>query len=578
MFLGGTAFLAEFLGYPGGLVDYASAFVLQCCQYGWLGAAIATLIAWSLCRATKLVLSTVAHTSRVQAAHLVPALFLLAIHNRYDPAAVVVSLGLALATGAAAAYALALRRGAWLRAAVFCGSLVALWYVAGLGPALFFALLGGTSEVAGPTRWLSGTCCLIACGALYAVVFLIGGTKPADTFTDWGGRCCLVTTISLCVCILAMTAFSAALRRTEEAACDTPGEHGASWKTRCLALCRSAPLQWAILGCFLLAGTVFLQQSFDQRRKRALLIEHMAQRQDWEQVLATASSLPELSTASRLHVLRALYHTGRLADDMFSYPQVQARELLPEIDQGLDFCRALSVTLLELGQVNLAEHYAHESLEHEGDRPDTLLLLVRINILKGRTQAARTFLNLLAKNPFQRSRAKQLLDALDADPQMRGDAAIGPIRSIMPATDIVGCHVPTAALLQQLLGTNRRNRMAFEYLMAHFLLTQQLDQFAENMKRFEEYGYPALPRHYEEAIVMLARFRDPLVPESQARAIRKETLQRFAWFDEIAHRHARDLSSVQSLLAREFGNTYWFFSLYGYTPGAAPTPATGDGL
>ena len=57
--------------------------------------------------------------------------------------------------------------------------------------------------------------------------------------------------------------------------------------------------------------------------------------------------------------------------------------------------------MFELGQVNEAEHMAQESLEFDGDRPDVLRVLAKINIIKGRPQAAAVFLNALRQIPFR---------------------------------------------------------------------------------------------------------------------------------------------------------------------------------
>ncbi|MCY3022703.1 MAG: DUF6057 family protein [Planctomycetota bacterium] len=564
VFFTGTDFLEGFLSCPGGLVNYASAFLLQCCQLGWLGAAIASVMAWLICGATRVLLGRIAGRP-VKAAHLIPALLLLVIHNRYDSPVMSISIGLALATGLAAGYVLLPFLSTWLRAATSCVALVGLCYVAGPGPALLFAVLSGMFELMRCRRWLAGSICFLAGAALAVAVAHITGTMPGNALASWQDRHSLAATLAAYLYIPLAAAILAALGGAPAAG--RPDMAKASWRTKCLACCRSTRVQWTFLACALLAAAVFLHRSFDRNRKTLLQVECLARQQQWQPLLEVAATLSEQTASARLHTLRALYHTGHLADGMFAFPQREGQELLPEIDEGLDFCMALSATFLELGQVNMAEHYAHESLEHDGDRPETLELLATVNVLKGRTQAARIFLNLLKKSPFHRRRAEQFLRALDADPRMSEDKEIARIRSVMVTTDFAGSHAPTASLLQQLLHTNKGNKMAFEYLMAHFLLAQQLDKFAKNLERMDGLDYPAIPRHYEEAILIYQRPKPPPPVDLHGRTIRAETLQRFAKFDEIARRHLRDLPSIQPSLAREYGDTFWFFALYGYTPG-----------
>ena len=58
------------------------------------------------------------------------------------------------------------------------------------------------------------------------------------------------------------------------------------------------------------------------------------------------------------------------------------------------------------------------------------------------------------------------------------------------------------SLLLRLLKRNRHNRMAFEYLMAHYLLTDKLEKLVANLYRFGDFDYPQLPRHCQEALII----------------------------------------------------------------------------
>ena len=48
VFLFNSRFLREHLAYPGGLADYAGAFLLQFYRYSWLGALLTTILALGL--------------------------------------------------------------------------------------------------------------------------------------------------------------------------------------------------------------------------------------------------------------------------------------------------------------------------------------------------------------------------------------------------------------------------------------------------------------------------------------------------------------------------------------------------
>ena len=57
VFLTGTAFLRTFLGRPGGLVEYVTAFLTELCQNRWLGPAAITLAVLLMCLATRALLT-----------------------------------------------------------------------------------------------------------------------------------------------------------------------------------------------------------------------------------------------------------------------------------------------------------------------------------------------------------------------------------------------------------------------------------------------------------------------------------------------------------------------------------------
>ena len=118
-------------------------------------------------------------------------------------------------------------------------------------------------------------------------------------------------------------------------------------------------------------------------------------------------------------------------------------------------------------------------------------------------------------------------------------------------------------LLLDLLEKNRQNRMAFEYLMAWYLLNGELDRFAQNLERLDDFSYSEIPRLYEEAILyMLNRGK---VVKLHDRQISKESRQRFVDFLNIYNRHDRNKNTALKELKKKYGDSYLFYSLYGFS-------------
>jgi hypothetical protein len=296
-------------------------------------------------------------------------------------------------------------------------------------------------------------------------------------------------------------------------------------------------------------------------RKQVAEMDYYTSRADYERVLAVARRLPrdqmEFSSEARLHL--ALYHTGRLGQDLFSYRNQSQWELLPGLGGGLASCRAQSQTLMELGLVSEAEHLAHEALENDGERPELLQRLAQVNVLKDRPKAARVFLNVLSTMPFQAGWARSWLRSLDQDPRLTSNPELQSIRSLMPTNDLAHQALPAEGLLIQLLRCNSSNQMAFEYLMAKFLMDSQLNKFVERLGQLDNFKYAGLPRHYEEAVLLYETLSRKTV-DLRGRSIRPETTERFRRFMQAMNQHVMDTEAGRRAMARDFGNTYWYYS------------------
>ena len=127
-------------------------------------------------------------------------------------------------------------------------------------------------------------------------------------------------------------------------------------------------------------------------------------------------------------------------------------------------------------------------------------------------------------------------------------------------------EVDLEAMLLGLLERNSANQMAFEYLMAHYLLTRQLDKMAAQLHRLDD--FPAfddlrVPRHCEEALVLHLATTKRRHFDLGRRQIRAETWRRFGEFLRIEREFRPDVSAAFDALRPEFGDTYFFSFVFG---------------
>jgi hypothetical protein len=324
-------------------------------------------------------------------------------------------------------------------------------------------------------------------------------------------------------------------------------------------------IRTAVLVAVSLATVYF---SFSGIRRDSCRTLYLTECQMWPQLLEHVRNLPRehYNIIDTQCANRAMYHTGRLAEDMFSYSQQPGSLFsLLNIINGI-YGRVGSSVLIDLGYVNYAEKRVYESLEDIGEDPFLLQRLVLINLVKGQTQTARIFLNVLAKDLIYGKQAKELLHRLDADPQLTTDKGIQYLRSIMPTEGLIFSmqqeKEARETLLLNLLKRNKHNKMAFEYLMAEYLLANQLDKFVQNLWRLDDFDYPKIPRHYEEAILYYSELTGKKV-DLRGRKMSLLSVNRFMEFINTINRFKPDKKAAYNALVKDFGGSYLFYNAFG---------------
>ncbi len=314
-------------------------------------------------------------------------------------------------------------------------------------------------------------------------------------------------------------------------------------------------------------------------RSGLLYAEYLLDDERPGEALASLAQSPDDSDPGRFLTMYALARTGRLPWDMFHHPQLDSSDALLLRDTRWDTISVLadwrSDLYLQLGRVNESQRWAHEALAMEGETPRVLERMALTYILSGNPDTARTFVRALEKVPFQAARAQQYIAALDRDPGMRSDPLVARIRPLMLRKDYVG-DWSTEQILQQCLEANPSNRMAFEYLLAHYLLTSDLRGFASLAPRLKDF-YRGMPTHVQEALVGFRNENGSLPPGIDGSVIDGEIESRFRSFLEIFVRHQNGpAEEAWKELAPGFGETWWFFHVFGRTAAVPPPQARTD--
>jgi hypothetical protein len=565
----GMEFLKSYLPYQGGPAAYASAFLSQLYNWSWLGAMVITSVAGLLFLATAGVFKYLGGT-RVRALHYVPAVLLIMLCGQFrHPLAAALALLAALLL--VNLYMWLAPRNGWLAAAAFVALFAAAYYSAA-GACLIFAALCAIFELLSRRRLLLGAVFVVLAPILALLaehyVFRINTIQasmrllPPRLLTPSLGS--LRASLFLyCPAAGLLIALRNRFFPRRAPAPEKQADHSsvqATWPGRWARIQRS--LESPLL---VLLAVIPLYCSVDAHTRRILKFEYYSHHGMWREVLQEADRVPveQLSTPLLCDISRSLYQTDQLPENMFRYVQ-DPDGLVPKFKGSAAssclFLAEASDVWLDMGYMELSEHSTHELLDLTGEKPGLLQRLALINIVKGETGAARVFLGALSKDPVYGEAGRRDLERLKSDPGFAADPEVQRLRSLRITEDSPE-YTTQEEIFLGLLKANRKNRMAFEYLMAYYLLACRPDKVAQNISRLGDFEYREIPRHYEEAILLQAAITGQGV-DLHGRHIRPETVKRFADFCSIAERHGDDVRAALTEAAEHYRDTYFWYFLH----------------
>ncbi len=573
-FFRGAAFFRSFTAYPGGLAEYIGAFLAQWFYFPWAGALVIALQAFLLTVCAGIILDA-AGASRFHWVHFAFPIGLLIVSSHYAYLfAATTALTLALAF-VCLYIAIASRLRPLGAALAFLALSACVYYAAG-GSYLLFAVLCAIYE-RHRTRWaLTAIYLSSAAGVPHVVGVLLFRVSPTMAFalglplwTRTGfampDEVFSVTMAALFLVLPAALLLDALARLAlHHRSSAKPKKHHRTGRSPAHALAsawaQKPLLRWTAGFVILLVATAAATVSCDGTRKATFQVHRHACERKWPEVLRVARNAA-LSVSTINAVDRALYHTGRLGSDMFAWPQRPEALLVSGQDQDMTFWTKFD-TQLDLGLINMAHKNYTECLEIYGPHPLILKRLALANLAKGHLDAAHIYLGALSKTLFHARWACDYLARLADDPTLTTDERIAQLRSVCMEADFPTVFVPAERQFQTLLNENEHNRMAFEYLMSSYMLTRELDKFVANLGRVHTFGYGPFPRHYEEAILVYAYTkRQPVF--LHGREIDPRLKQNIERFSRTFNRYGKNKQAALRELAAGYGDSYFFFNLYG---------------
>ncbi|MHC4565332.1 MAG: DUF6057 family protein [Planctomycetota bacterium] len=556
-------FFNGFFSYPGGLNELISGFFSQFFYYSWTGALLLVLVFASVTWNTKLLIGSISSNRPILYLHLVPSVFLLALHSNYR-FPLVLTLGLLWTLFTVNIYIRLAPSKTILRLPLFLILQAMLYYVTA-GQAFVFSLLVILYEVVHyrktvlPLVYVLSAALLPYVGASTIFVVRIQDAYTMHLTSSDSYKLAWPSWVLYALFPLAVILAMFQRRSVRSGQENTNSFSGKFLYRRSI----STRLLQGIIFLFLLG--VMALYSYDKKEKAFLLIDRYARSGQWDRVLDMAQKGLPVSSLVQCQVNRALYHTGRLCDETFSMAQLFGSNglFMHESLRG-HYALQHSDLFFDLALINESEHWAYEAIAANGDTAWNLQRLVQVYLLEGQRDIAAKYLRMLQKTVWHKAWATEHQEYLSDSNDFWANPRSQYIRKMMPVSDFLVSPTEPELCLEELLN-NTKNRMAFEYFMAHCLLEGEIGRFMKHLHRLNDFDYPRIPRHFEEAMLIYNQLTGGKGISLPGKSISEETIRKFNDFNSIRAKHRNSKEAAYEEL-KKYRNTYWFYGMYLHKP------------
>lgn len=311
---------------------------------------------------------------------------------------------------------------------------------------------------------------------------------------------------------------------------------------------------------FLFVVTGFaLRAGYDAGTRRFLRLEKMVFEQNWDAVIETFENNDFGDKISEHYYFLALSEKGWLCDRMFrGNPQFGAGSLIIPWEYRADVINRGGYFYYAIGLMNEAHRWAYESMVTQGYQPQNLKMIVKTNLVNGHYKVAGKYVSILKRTLFYKKWASRY-EAMCNDPGLiRDDPELSEKIGLLPETDFFINVEQPAANLAYLLQANAKNRKAFEYGLAWALLSKNVEAISGELPLFKEMGYTKLPRHIEEAALVINSIQRNELGETEGYTISPETISAYEAY-ATEYRKFRGSPRLQTVMRNRASDTFWYY-------------------
>lgn len=301
-----------------------------------------------------------------------------------------------------------------------------------------------------------------------------------------------------------------------------------------------------------------VHHSADYTKEDIMAYDYLAYKKQWDMILDRAERRMPDNPYSVAGLNLALAMTGQMPDRLFDYFQNGVEGLRPSFKlvalSGLN-----TVELLwNLGFTNDDQYLAFEINQSIPDNQMSSRMLQRLaetNIVKGNYDIARKYLQTLQNTIYYRKWANENLALLDlADEEAINSYSVyGKRREVNIKNDYFHSNY-FDEMLKKNLADNPTHKMAYDYLMAYYLLNLDFDNFY-NFFSMINFG-DRIPRSYQEALCLMW-VQKHTTWDGMPWPVGADTKRRM----EAFMRDYRNNIGKEALIERH-GNNFWSYAIF----------------
>lgn len=519
----------ETIGRLGGLGEYVTRFLVQFYHLPLLGGAIVALLLVALQQGMQRVIQCATSSSALWPLSYVPSIYYWALlcNEDYTPVGL-----LALAAAVWVAVGIARISNGWLRSIVTIVGLIALWLAVG-GAAVVALVAVVAIELATKRDWRVLTSAAIT-AAVAAVIWRIHPWHLSNLLMVTGGTYFRHLDVDVNSFYKLWAATAAAMIVPIVVA-----RFVREW------------INVVALVAVVVASAAVLPKHYDANGEDTMAYYCLTRNGRWNEVIERARKHDPQTRPAMICLNLSLVMTGQSGERLFDFPQYGPAGLFMTYEEDLVFCGEV---LFNLGFVNEAQRYAYEMMvtySYLQRSAFTMTRLAETNMIAGRDEVARKYLNSLKHTLFYRSWAENLLELMDTPKAIDEHRLYGKLRRNQPVNNFPFFSSMFDKMLEEMVDQRPNNREAYEYLMAFYLLYKNVDAFAERLI----IPTKGLPRAYEEAFVMLCRI-NRVNPATLPANINRATFERLERYIR-----AYDMSGNNpEVMNKDWGRSYWFYT------------------